>query len=455
MEHQSLKLVILQGPRKGEIFEFPSKSTVKIGRVVRGNNLTIKDDGISSKHLVIGPESPSSGKCIVQDLDSSNGTTLNSSTLPPFTSFVLHDGDTLKLGGETSILVQFQDSEEPSQLRRYPKRKVKESVIRATDEETENKVRRGRPRKAKVSDDKELEDVEKFNVRVTRNRKNEDRKDSEPIVVINIEEEEERESERQNVIMEKQPRRGRPVKARVSEDKQLENVGPKGEDLERKKVNSRVTRKRKNNDCALANLDGKMLSRGRGSRKNIQEVPVENLDLGLNSREDVKEQISEADNSGDQEEEKKEGLDLREELNKQVSEVSISGDEEEEKKEGLDAEIECEGVGIGIVKESVDFGWDLNEVGISRDEEKERENGSRIKESNDKVQVSESENLGKEKVRVDMKRITLGQWFDHMEYSHKQTSQAIEEIIQGMRMKAVQIKKHIIEQKKAKAMAIG
>ncbi|EEF39341.1 FHA domain-containing protein At4g14490 [Ricinus communis] len=455
MEHQFLKLVVLQGPKKGETFEFPSKSTVKIGRVVRGNNLPIKDDGISSKHLVIGPESPSSCKWIVQDLDSSNGTSLNSLLLPPFTPFVLHDGDTLKLGAETSILVRFQESEEPSQLRRYPKRKVKESVIKATDEETKNNVRRGRPPKARVLDAKELENVEKLNVGVTRNRKNEDKTESEPIVVIKIEEEG-RELERENAIMEKQQRRGRPRKARVLEDKESENVDPKGEELEGKKVNSRVTRKIKKKDCVVSgNLDGKMTRRGRGRRKNGQKLSLENLDLGLNSREDVKEQIIEADISR---------LDSREEVNKQVNEVNINGDEEE-KKEGSDEEIECENVEFGIVEESVHLGLDSrdeekelpNEVDICRDEEIKCDNGSIFEQSDGKVHVNECEKLGEETetVRMDLERMTLGQWFDYMEYSHKQTSQAIEEIIEGMRMKAVQVKKHIIEQKKAKAVAIG
>jgi len=111
------------GPREGEILEFRPGSTVRIGRVVRGNNVTIKDAGISSKHLVIVSES---GKWSLQDLNSSNGTTLNSTVLSPYKSFDLRDGDTFKLEELTSILVQVNVHEETSQLRRNPRRRVNE-----------------------------------------------------------------------------------------------------------------------------------------------------------------------------------------------------------------------------------------------------------------------------------------------------------------------------------------
>ncbi|WCJ23961.1 SMAD/FHA domain-containing protein [Euphorbia peplus] len=214
MEARALKLVIISGPRKGETLDFEPRSTIRIGRVIRGNNITIKDSGISSKHLLIGSES---GKWTVQDLDSSNGTALNSAPLPPFTPFDLRDGDIVKLGEVTSIVVHFHDM--PSQVRRNPRRnnnaasgskgrgKIEENV--GVLEEVSAPVveipRRGRPRKCKVLDtvpevelpkpevnesgeddscvivDKELEvrdsvvvipEMESANVRVTRSRRN-------------------------------------------------------------------------------------------------------------------------------------------------------------------------------------------------------------------------------------------------------------------------------------------
>ncbi|KAJ4722625.1 FHA domain-containing protein [Melia azedarach] len=124
MEPPGLKLVIVQGPRSGETLEFKPGSTIRIGRIVRGNNLTVKDAGISSKHLIIELES---GKWTVQDLDSSNGTTLNSMKLLPNTPVDLHEDDTIKLGEYTSILVKFiMDSQDESVVkpRRNPRRQA-------------------------------------------------------------------------------------------------------------------------------------------------------------------------------------------------------------------------------------------------------------------------------------------------------------------------------------------
>ncbi|KAJ6431268.1 hypothetical protein OIU84_018704 [Salix udensis] len=150
MEPPILKLTMVQGPREGETLEFRPRSTVRIGRVVRGNNVTIKDAGVSSKHLVIVSES---GKWSLQDLDSSNGTTLNSSILSPYKSFDIRDGDTIKLGESTSILVQFNVHEETSQLRRNPRRRV-----------AANRSRRGIEEEKEYAENLEEENVEKFEV---------------------------------------------------------------------------------------------------------------------------------------------------------------------------------------------------------------------------------------------------------------------------------------------------
>nr|1UHT_A Chain A, expressed protein [Arabidopsis thaliana] len=100
----SLRLVFVKGPREGDALDYKPGSTIRVGRIVRGNEIAIKDAGISTKHLRIESDS---GNWVIQDLGSSNGTLLNSNALDPETSVNLGDGDVIKLGEYTSILVNF------------------------------------------------------------------------------------------------------------------------------------------------------------------------------------------------------------------------------------------------------------------------------------------------------------------------------------------------------------
>ncbi|XVF38385.1 hypothetical protein REPUB_Repub20aG0096900 [Reevesia pubescens] len=174
MDPLPISLVMVQGPRRGETIGFQPGSTIRIGRVMRGNNVPIKDDGISSKHLTI---ESGSGKWILRDLGSSNGTTLNSNTLPAETPFDLHDGDTLKLGETTSILIKIEGGREPVAV-------VMESRRR-------NPPRRGKGLKSETEGfNKELKNLElekKENVRVTRSRKNEDSVNCASVILENQE----------------------------------------------------------------------------------------------------------------------------------------------------------------------------------------------------------------------------------------------------------------------------
>ncbi|KAK9713680.1 hypothetical protein RND81_06G043900 [Saponaria officinalis] len=97
-------LIIEKGPRSGETLKFNSRSTIRLGRVMRRKNLTVKDPGISSKHLSIEFDL-NFGKWIITDLDSSNGTILNSSQLKPLSPFVIDDGDVINVGETTLIKV--------------------------------------------------------------------------------------------------------------------------------------------------------------------------------------------------------------------------------------------------------------------------------------------------------------------------------------------------------------
>ncbi|KAK7362783.1 hypothetical protein VNO77_04905 [Canavalia gladiata] len=126
-EAPTLRLLMLQGPRQGESVEFPPGSSIRIGRVVRGNSLTIKDSGISSKHLSILTES---SKWVLRDLDSSNGTVLDGSKIPPHTPFPLHHDSIIKIGELTSIHITFlQDQPHTTHVRRNPTRRGRTAPI--------------------------------------------------------------------------------------------------------------------------------------------------------------------------------------------------------------------------------------------------------------------------------------------------------------------------------------
>ncbi|GMY38428.1 FHA domain-containing protein At4g14490-like [Fagus crenata] len=170
---------MVKGPREGESIEFRPRLMIRIGRVVRGNNVPIKDSGISTNHLSI---ESGSGKWILLDLDSSNDTILNVTKVQPNTPYDLSDGDTIKIGEYTSIIVNISVGHDESQLRRNPRRQaadkgVGEPVVenlgrrgRVLKESEEAKCedldtkgrRKGRPRKARVLKSEEEEEAEEL-----------------------------------------------------------------------------------------------------------------------------------------------------------------------------------------------------------------------------------------------------------------------------------------------------
>lgn len=385
MEPQPLKLLMVQGPREGETFEFLPGSTIRIGRVVRGNNLTVKDAGISSKHLVISSQS---GKWIVQDLDSSNGTSLNSSKLPPFEPFDLHDGDTLKLGEYTSILVQFRDGEEPSLLRRNPRRKVNES-------DKTGRVAKNRGRRAEVMEAEEKSELERENVEILE--------ESKPI-----------------------RGRGRPRRARVLDkvketDKGSGDLVSAAKKVEMQALNLGVTGGRKNEECViLENLGGecsKMAPVGRGRRKKLQDLPSENS------------QVSVLGNKKNMDT----GLNLRKEAQDQTNEVGFEADkeikceivEECEEKERLDAETNCE---------NVENGGGLKESG-----------------GKPQINAIEDLEEGQETVDLEKMTLGQWFDYMEV-HLPKQINEVTEEMIEEMRRKAERVGEYMIEQKKAKAV---
>ncbi|KAG6408876.1 hypothetical protein SASPL_131902 [Salvia splendens] len=131
----TLKLIIEKGPLSGNTREFRAGTAVKIGRLVRGNTLAIKDSGISSNHLLIQAEEtpePADRRWTVSDLDSSNGSILNDAQLEPFETAALSHGDVIKIGEKTSIRVEIvsrADTEVGSGVRRNTRRRVRGQVV--------------------------------------------------------------------------------------------------------------------------------------------------------------------------------------------------------------------------------------------------------------------------------------------------------------------------------------
>ncbi|XP_010267933.1 PREDICTED: FHA domain-containing protein At4g14490-like [Nelumbo nucifera] len=149
MEENSMKLIFEKGPRKGEMIECKPGSLVRIGRVVRGNTFSIKDAGISSKHLSVEFKD---GKWVVLDLESSNGTIVSGIKLQPLLHYDLKDGDVIKIGELTSIKVKIEEQNESDKgARRTGNNRVSFEVVDDSGLENANNRLRRNPRRGAAS----------------------------------------------------------------------------------------------------------------------------------------------------------------------------------------------------------------------------------------------------------------------------------------------------------------
>jgi len=96
-ERGTIQLVMGQGPRPGQIFAL-SRSTISIGRDP-GNQIVINDAQISRQHARITPQG---GLMILEDLGSTNGTTVNG--LPISAPHTLAHGDEIGLGDNVTLI---------------------------------------------------------------------------------------------------------------------------------------------------------------------------------------------------------------------------------------------------------------------------------------------------------------------------------------------------------------
>ncbi|XP_023526744.1 FHA domain-containing protein At4g14490-like [Cucurbita pepo subsp. pepo] len=402
MESSAITLIMVQGPREGETLHFPPGTTIRIGRVVRGNSVAIKDAGISTKHLSIESESVS-GKWMLRDLDSSNGTFVNDAKLSPHDAVALRDGDTIKCGELTSILVRINSNEE-CRSKRNPRRKAAEkctgsnvvgsvagtrgrrgkaveevSVLGVFNEATLESGRCLRPRKRRgvkceitnqVADCKKIEE----NLDLVRGSENVNNVENEPSTKIT---------------------RGSTRKAnstvRVATDSVLGNVPE--------------------NPCLGGELKAgaKKTRAGTRGRKKLQNEPPPDCGtvIKLEHSESV-EQKSLGENKLVDDGEGKNNAHVEEAGSGSSPQVVCDRDENED---------------VCIISEGCE------KVADGRDS-----HGEDI--------------LRKAEEAPDLKKMTLGEWFDYLEtHLPKQIIDATEEVISGMRIKSAQVREYVAQQK--------
>ncbi|GFP94119.1 fha domain-containing protein at4g14490 [Phtheirospermum japonicum] len=440
----SLKLVMEKGPLSGQTNDFRAGSRVQIGRVVRGNTLSIKDAGISTKHLIIQAEPVTGGRrhWIVTDLGSSNGTFLNGERLEPSEPAALSDGDVIIIGEQTSIRVRFEDSAGEAEVttrnvRRCARRGVSKQVeeLGIIDEDSElglgiknnlgpgarnekyvdlesdggelgavgeekatgRRTRGSKAKELKNGSKEEIESVGKVGLRRTRHSKKDEK--SENLIICLDDDGEENPDE----MAEVEVNQGRNVGTRgtrsarnneiLSNDLNVDvnkNLEPSGvKIMERVSVRrTRSSRKEENIDEPLIDLSviaGKRTRKGTRGRKN----------LGLETPLDVKE---------------------KEESNLEEQNVC-----EEEKK--------------------------ISEVGVDERETPGRETATEFA-STSGVKEGGVE-AGNGDVVVDLEKMTLGGWLEFLEvYLPKQIVDATEEMISEMRQEAERLHEFVLQKKK-------
>ncbi|MBN2497903.1 MAG: FHA domain-containing protein [Deltaproteobacteria bacterium] len=74
---------------------------VTIGRSEE-NDIVLQDETVSSHHAIF-TQHPSSGKPLIQDQESTNGTRINNQLLIPYKAVRVHDGDLLSFGDVTFL----------------------------------------------------------------------------------------------------------------------------------------------------------------------------------------------------------------------------------------------------------------------------------------------------------------------------------------------------------------
>ncbi|ESQ49874.1 hypothetical protein EUTSA_v10020728mg [Eutrema salsugineum] len=436
-----LKLAFVQGPREGESVEYKPGSTIRIGRIVRGNEIAIKDAGISTKHLRIVSDSE---KWIIHDLGSSNGTILNSDTLHPDKPHILRHGDVIKLGEYTSFVVNLEtDVQEQHKLPPRPRRNNRRLAVADPDPDPvvpvesvqENRKRKGRPSKqeehqvpkrsretrSKTLEEEEAPEEKKGNNSRARGGK----KKTENLGLNSIKLEIEDTPKGVEVSAMK-----RPTRSRQSEDSVVEE----------KVTCARATRSKRKEIGGDSFLDLEMvLNQARKSR--AKKKKMEHKSVVVEEMEDRNDEVEEEDkeNEKDVEAQKEEDDDGSKRVEIE-SRKSTLGEEDLNcavREDGETDELQDTIDDEGRDRKSEEAGIETSDGGGCDDEEKAEQ------ESSNKSVV--------DKVEVDFGKMSFRGWFRFTEVNlGKQTVEETEKIIESMRSKSLRVHKHIAEQKQAK-----
>ncbi|XP_059644774.1 FHA domain-containing protein At4g14490-like [Cornus florida] len=479
-EESTLKLILEKGPREGETLEFKPGSVIRIGRVVRGNTVAVKDAGVSSKHLSI---EFISGKWVLTDLDSSNGTVLNDSKLLPMNPSDLSSDDTIKFGEYTVIKVEIE-LEGQCRLRRNPRRGAKAGELNAVVAVAESRRRKGgaktnlasvsencelglgvcgelgngvevveknrnqpgRPRRARVLKNEELENVEEMNNvgQIEPKNQNQPGRLKRARVLTNKEPEKVEEVNNAGPIEpKKQNRPGRPGRARILKNGELEkveevnNVGPiepkQGRRVSSRRTQSSMKEENLHSDSMLEKNSVNLGLDGNKRRELESSAPADDVKgkrmRGATRRKrNLEDEPLESVENVFLKEVVMEGLNLQPEGCKEV-ETTVGV------KENL-ANVLSEGVQVDVPEENEG----VEKLNLRREGDEEVASVSGVKE--DGVEARDE---------PDLEKMTLGEWFEYLEvHLPKQIHDMTEEMISNMRHRAEQFHEFMLQQKNEK-----
>lgn len=459
MSPPPLKLAFVKGPREGETLEYKPGSTIRIGRVVRGNEIAIKDAGISTKHIRIVSDSEN---WIIHDLGSSNGTTLNSESLDADTPVTLCHGDEIKLGEYTSIEVSFEtdvqaEEEEEPKLPPRPRRNTRRLPVADPDPVQEKPTRKGRSaRQEEPEPPKRTTRATRSKVAVTKeegeavpvekkgkSRARGGRKNAEDVLnSIKLEVEEDTPKGVEMSAMKRVTRSSR----KIGNAKSEEDTG-----LEEMRIPSRATRSKRKEVGGDSYLDLDMvLSQARAKKKKVEHKSVvEEMEARNKSVEGDKEDERGVSEPSDKEDEAPKRVEI--ESRKSTSgEEDVEEDKENDKEDVTDTSDKDDQTSKKVEVESGKSSLGEEDLNCSVKEDGEEENlpdtsdGGCDEEEEEEKSEQESRNVEK----VDLEKMTLGDWFKYMEvYLRKKIVDETEEMIEGMRAKSRRVHQYIAEQK--------